>query len=121
MASKKPTWSQLRPVILTYYGNCNDIANYYSVKRRTVQLWISKDATGKIKRAFQEAREKLLDIAETKLTSKIIDGNLTSIIFFLKTQGKARGWIEKIDNQVTGELTLDIKEHIITSKEEIKQ
>ena len=117
----KPTWRKLLPVIMEKFGNINDIALFYGVKRRTVHGWVSRDPTGKIKKALEHARQKLLDIAETKLTSKIIDGNLTSIIFYLKTQGKSRGWVEKIDNQISGELNLSIDEHIVTKKEDIKR
>ena len=117
----KPTWRVLKPVIIEKYGNVNDIALHFGVKRRTVHNWASKDPSGKIKIAFNQARQRLLDIAETKLTSKIIEGNLTSIIFYLKTQGKARGWVEKVDQQISGELNLTIDEHVITKPEDIKK
>jgi len=120
MASKKPSWRSLRMTILMYYGNLTDVANFYGVSRRTVNNWVNANKTGKIKRTIEEARQKLLDIAETKITSKIIDGNLTATIFYLKTQGKERGWNEKVDQQISGELSLEINEHVITSKNQIK-
>ena len=43
------------------------------------------------------AREETLDLAETKLIEKIKGGNLTAIIFLLKTQGKSRGYVERDD------------------------
>lgn len=47
---------------------------------------------------IQEARARIkednCDLAETKLLTSIKDGNLTATIFYLKTQGKERGYIE---------------------------
>ena len=48
-----------------------------------------------VKEAIQEAKESMLDFTENKLFTQIKEGNLTAIIFYLKTQGKARGYIEK--------------------------
>ena len=52
-------------------------------------------AEKQIKEAIQEAKESMLDFTENKLFTQIKEGNLTAIIFYLKTQGKARGYIEK--------------------------
>ena len=40
------------------------------------------------------------DFAESELMKLIKDGNVAATIFFLKTQGKARGYIER--QEVTG-------------------
>ena len=48
-----------------------------------------------VKEAAIEAHERMLDFAEGKLYSKIKDGDNTCIIFYLKTQGKARGYVER--------------------------
>lgn len=47
-----------------------------------------------------ELRETHLDLAESKLLSAIKDGNMTAIIFFLKCQGKSRGYIERQESRV---------------------
>lgn len=49
-----------------------------------------------VRRALEDARERTLDLAEAKLIQQINDGNMTAIIFYLKTQGKKRGYIEHI-------------------------
>jgi len=50
-------------------------------------------------------QEYVLDFAENKLLQNIQDKKETSIIFYLKTKGKKRGYIEKqeIDHQSNGE------------------
>jgi hypothetical protein len=54
--------------------------------------------------AVKDARESMTDLAEGKLLEQIKEGNTTAIIFYLKTQGRERGYIEyrKHDIEHTG-------------------
>ena len=56
-------------------------------------------------RSFSEAvsyiGEELLDMAESTLYSLIKEKNVPSTIFYLKTKGKRRGYIEKSESEVT--------------------
>ncbi len=54
-----------------------------------------------VKEAAFEAHERMLDFTESKLYEKIKGGDNACIIFYLKTQGKARGFIER--QEFTGE------------------
>lgn len=56
-------------------------------------------------------KETLLDLAESKLIQNIQDQDTTSIIFYLKTQGKKRGYIEKseIDQTIAGNIKIGYK------------
>ena len=54
-----------------------------------------------VKQSVTEAKERMLDFAEGKLYEKIKSGDNAAIIFFLKTQGKKRGYVER--SEVTGE------------------
>ena len=49
----------------------------------------------------KESEEGLIDFAETKLMGNIQNGEVTSLIFFLKTKGKGRGYVETVKNEVT--------------------
>lgn len=49
----------------------------------------------KIKAAWEEAKETNIDLAETKLMQAIQNGELPAIFFFLKCQGKHRGYVER--------------------------
>ena len=79
-------------------GNLSVVARALNVNRSTVYRFIENHPTCKV--ALDEAREKMIDNVESKLYSKALDGDTTSMIFFLKTQGKHRGYVER--QEVTG-------------------
>lgn len=54
----------------------------------------------RLQRAIEEAKESTLDMAEAQLINLMQEGDRTAIIFYLKTQGKERGYIER--QELTG-------------------
>lgn len=48
----------------------------------------------------EHLRERRTDYVELKLKQLIDEGNPTAIIFYLKTQGKHRGWVERYEATV---------------------
>ena len=60
---------------------------------RTVRNYIERYA--QCKQAVTDARESMIDMAEGKLYQNIANNDTTSIIFFLKTQAKQRGYVER--------------------------
>lgn len=69
------------------------------ISRRTYYNWMEKN--GKFKEAVNELQEEVIDRVESKLLTKINDEDLTAIIFYLKTKGKNRGYVEMVENKVT--------------------
>ena len=53
-----------------------------------------------------DEKESLLDLAESKLIQNIQDQDTTSIIFYLKTQGKKRGYVERSEVQSDVNVTI---------------
>ncbi len=49
---------------------------------------------------LDDVDESLLDFAESKLMEHISNDNITALLFFLKTKGKKRGYVEQIDNRL---------------------
>ena len=47
--------------------------------------------------AYEELQNVALDFAETKLHQRIQEGSDAATIFYLKTKGKARGYIERTE------------------------
>ncbi|OQB45570.1 MAG: hypothetical protein BWY00_01733 [Firmicutes bacterium ADurb.Bin153] len=50
----------------------------------------------------QEIKEMYLDLAESKVVKAVNDGAAWAICFYLKCQGKHRGWIETVRNEHSG-------------------
>ena len=63
--------------------------------RETLRRYVNQFAT--VRTAVEDARDGLLDFAESKLLKLIDDENITAIIFYLKTQGKKRGYVERVE------------------------
>lgn len=79
--------------------NMSATATALGLGRRTLIQWRDKDP--KLAEAMADVEESLIDFSESKLLEQINDGNLTAIIFHLKTKGKKRGYVEKIEQDVT--------------------
>jgi hypothetical protein len=69
-----------------------------SVERATLYTWIQDE---QLEQAVTDGRNSRIDFVESKLDQKINDGDTTAIIFFLKTQGKERGYVERREHDHT--------------------
>ena len=65
------------------------------IPRRTVYEWIAADEN--FARRVAEFKEVALDFAESNLHKLIKAGSPAATIFFLKTQGRKRGYIERTE------------------------
>jgi transcriptional regulator with XRE-family HTH domain len=79
-------------------GITGAIAKQLNVAPSTVSNWFRKYPH--LRKIREEAIEHVLDIAEGQLFKHIQEGNLTAIIFTLKTKGKERGYSER--QEITG-------------------
>lgn len=94
---KKPDRSIIKEAIVKAFGNLSTAAKSLQVERATLYAWIEAEG---LEESVQEGRNRRLDFAESMLDKGMKDGNMTAIIFYLKTQGKSRGYIER--QEVTG-------------------
>ena len=76
-----------------------------NIERTTHYKWLAQD--DKYAEQVEAIKDIALDFAESQLHKRMQNGSDTAIIFYLKTQGKKRGYIEKQQIEVSGEL--DIK------------
>lgn len=83
---------------------CNDA----NISRTTHYEWIENDPD--YARAVNDIGETALDVVESELFRQIKDGNVTAIIFYLKTKGKKRGYIEKLGIDFTNQTAPDLSE-----------
>lgn len=79
-------------------GFITTIAKRVGCDRGTVYNAMSNYPT--VKQAILDEKDGLKDMAENELLRQIKDGNTTATIFFLKTQAKDRGYIER--QEITG-------------------
>ena len=61
--------------------------------RSTYYKWLKEDQD--FAKAVKEIENIALDFAESQLHSQMRDGNTSATIFYLKTKGKKRGYVER--------------------------
>ena len=93
---KKASVAEIEPLLTEFSGNLAAVARKLGVSRGTVQNRIAESPTLQVK--LQDARETMIDNAEVMLYKKIKDGDTVALIFFLKTQGRRRGYSERIEH-----------------------
>lgn len=70
-----------------------------SVARGTFNKWYAEDIEFRI--LVDDIREEAVDFAEAQLFTQIKNGGAAQTIFYLKTKGKHRGYIEQNDTNMT--------------------
>lgn len=70
-------------------------AEYGSCTPATVRNYLKRHPS--LQKVADETVELNLDLAESKLLKNIGDGKEASIFFYLKTKGKARGYVERVE------------------------
>jgi hypothetical protein len=83
-------------------GIVSSAAKIAGIARTYHYEWIQKDE--EYAKAVDEISNITLDFVESQLHKKIKDGSDTAIIFFLKTKGKKRGYIERQEVEMNGNL-----------------
>jgi hypothetical protein len=86
------------------FGIVSVACKHIGIDRSTYYGWLKDDP--EFKSRIDEIENVTLDFAESKLHNLIQNNNVPATIFFLKTKGRKRGYIEtqevKFDNQITG-------------------
>lgn len=79
-------------------GIVTTAARQVGIDRTTHYNWMKEDDD--YKRAVESLEDVALDFAETKLHTLIQNEDTAATIFYLKTKGKKRGYIER--QEITG-------------------
>ena len=87
------TKAQVENALTEANGFVTSAAKRLGCNPKTVYRYMERYPS--LKEVLADAREDALDLAESKLMKAINEGNLTAIIFFLKTRGKSRGYSER--------------------------
>lgn len=76
---------------------CNITSTCIALKWSRTTFYTYREEDEKLNEALTNVEEELIDFSESKLMEQISEGNLTAIIFHLKTKGKKRGYIEGVE------------------------
>lgn len=105
-----------------YRGNVTKACEKWSMPRSTFYLWMNSDP--EFKSEVEDISEASIDFVEDKLMQRIegisavkhtkdddvvyeIPPDVTAIIFYLKTKGKKRGYVEKQEVEHQGGIILN--------------
>jgi len=81
-------------------GIVSTAAKTAGIDRTTHYNWLKDDP--EYKSAVDQIQEGVIDFAESHLYKLIKEGNPAANIFYLKTKGKSRGYIERQEVEVSG-------------------
>lgn len=80
-------------------GIMSTIAERLRCDWHTADKYIKADKS--LIEAYTAETESVIDLAESKLIENIGDNDNTAIIFYLKTKGKKRGYVERSEVETT--------------------
>ena len=96
--SKKANKNKLLLAMANSSGVVTKACELADLSRWTFYSYYNEDK--EFKKEVDDIRESAIDVAETKLHEAINEGNLTAVIFYLKTKGKNRGYVERQESHV---------------------
>ncbi len=79
-------------------GNISISCEASGISRQTYYNWRKQDA--EFSQTCDDIEERNLDLAEMKLLNAIREGKTAELLFYLKTKGKKRGYVER--QEITG-------------------
>lgn len=93
---------QRQEMFLQHFRKSHGIVSYacqkVGITRACYYKWRENDP--KFREKADEIEEETIDHVESKLYNAIDKGELTAIIFYLKTKGKKRGYVERVEQDV---------------------
>lgn len=116
MSQQNPTLKKaMIEALIKSLGVVTTAAKIAKIDRSTHYEWIKTDP--EYKAAVDSIEDIAIDFAESKLHKRIEDGDTTATIFYLKTKGKKRGYVERTEHTIDFErpifngIDLDVQEN----------
>ena len=102
--------SKMLKALEQYYGIVTTSCQSVGISRITHYRWLEEDEDYKAK--VQDIKNSAIDFVESKLFDCIKGEKETSIIFYLKTIGKSRGYVprQEIDTGDNKEFRIEVVE-----------
>ncbi|MEI8111151.1 MAG: hypothetical protein WCH59_09195 [Chitinophagia bacterium] len=92
-------------------GIISKAADEVGMHRNTHYHWLKTNA--KYAEEIAAIEDDCIDVVENALMNNILAGDVASIIFYLKTKAKKRGYVEKSEYGVTDKEGNDVKQQVI--------
>jgi len=99
MAPRIPT-EKMADALRKSHGNLKLAAQMLQCSREAVRLRVERVKS--LRDIVTEEREAVIDVAESALYTKVLEGDMRAIEFTLRTIGKGRGYVEKQQTELTG-------------------
>ena len=119
----KYTVSQVADVLLQHNGYHAPAAAALGVARNTLSAYIAKHP--ELRKTIEDCQETRLDTAESMLDRSVKNGEAWAVCFLLKCKGQQRGYIEKQQVDISGELShvhsVDLTDRMKAVREIIQQ
>ena len=87
--------------------NATKACEAVGIARQTYYDWQLTNLT--FKEECEAIHESMIDFAESMLYKNMKNGKESSVLFFLKTRGRKRGYVEKQELELTGDIRTDNK------------
>jgi len=87
------------------------------VNRQLIYKWIREDPEFALR--VEDVQNVAIDYAESKLFKLIEAENPTAIIFYLKCRAKDRGYVDRAELDVRGQIDQKIEIEIVNNRDEI--
>ena len=102
-------------------GNVSHLCHQVGISRETFYKWLKTDP--EFAARIRDEEEGLLDFAETCLFAMMADKIPAAVIFYLKTKGKHRGYVERIEQDFRGQMNMnrEIKITVVHTREDDKE
>ena len=97
--AERLTVERVTAAIEKTFGNLSVAARTLSVHRSCLYRFLHRHED--LKEVLHDMRETAIDNVESALYNAAIGGNVPAMIYFLKCQGKSRGWVERSEVSAT--------------------
>ena len=101
-----PTAKKQIAAIVEAQGFVTRACDILGIGRTTFYTYLKRYPTAQ--QALSDTREKRHEWVESKLMKAVGKDNLTAIIFYLKTQGKHLGYVERQEVEPIGEVKIRV-------------
>jgi hypothetical protein len=106
MLSKEINKNAMIEALVASLGIVTEACEAVGISRQCHYKWMKEDE--KYKELVEDISEIVLDFAEGKLHKQIKNDNTIATIFYLKTKGKKRGYIERAELEMDGKVNVAI-------------